>query len=79
MEQLEKPLSKEEIRAALYSMQNAKAPGPDGFTLEFFFKFGNKLLPILLSVFEESFVEGHLPPTLCQASISFLLKKNKMY
>ena len=36
MEQLEKPMSKEDIRTALYSMQNAKAPGPDGFTLEFF-------------------------------------------
>ena len=34
-------------------------------------------MPILLSVFEESFVEGHLPPTLCQAYISVLLKKNK--
>ena len=76
-EQLEKPMSKEEIRTALYSMQNAKAPGPDGFTLEFLKKFGDKLLPISLSVFEQSFVEGHLPPTLCQASISVLLKNNK--
>ena len=76
-EQLEKPMSKEEIRTALYSMQNAKAPGPDRYTLEFLKKFGDQLLPILLSVFEESFVEGHLPPTLCQASISVLLKNNK--
>ena len=35
MEQLEVPLSLEETRSALYSMQNAKAPGPDGFTVEF--------------------------------------------
>ena len=34
MEQLEKPMSKEEIRTALYSMQNAKAPGPDGFSFK---------------------------------------------
>lgn len=77
MEELEEPLSLEEIRSALYNMQNSKAPGPDGFTVEFLKKFGDGLLPVLLSVLEESFVAGHLPPTFCQASISVLLKKDK--
>ena len=39
--------------------------------------FGDRLLPILLTLFEESFVEGRLPPTLSQASISVILKKVK--
>lgn len=77
MEQLEGPLSSEETRSALYSMQNAKAPGPDGFTVEFFKRFEDKLLPILLTVFEESFVRGQLPSTFSQASISVILTKDK--
>lgn len=62
MEPLEEPLSLEETKLALCSMQHAKAPGPDGFTVEFFKKSGDKLLPVLLTVFEESFVKGHFHP-----------------
>jgi len=76
MKQLEEPLSLEERRSALYSMQNAKAPGPDGFTVEFFKRFGDKLLPL----FEESFVDFHLcrlPSTFSQASITVILKMGR--
>lgn len=53
-------------------MQNAKAPGPDGFTVKFFKRFGDKLLPSLLTLFEESVVKGQLPPM-----FSLILKKGK--
>ncbi len=58
-------------------MQNAKSPGPDGFPSEFYKKCKNKLSPLLSNVFEESFSSGTLPPTMRQAVISLIFKKNK--
>lgn len=58
-------------------MQNGKASGPDGFPSEFYKKFANQLTPILLSVFNESFTTGSLPPTMQQAVISLIPKKDK--
>nr|GFC21640.1 RNA-directed DNA polymerase, eukaryota [Tanacetum cinerariifolium] len=37
--ELEKPISKEEIRLAVRECGENKSPGPDGFTFEFFCKF----------------------------------------
>ncbi|KAI4883322.1 hypothetical protein NFI96_024832 [Prochilodus magdalenae] len=43
------------------TMQNNKAPGPDGFPVEFYKKFSDKLVPLLLAVFNESLSSGILP------------------
>ena len=75
--ELDVPLNVEEIKSSIKAMQNNKSPGPDGFPVEFFKKFINKLAPLLNSVFNESLERGSLPPTLTQASISLLLKKGK--
>lgn len=45
--------------------------------VEFFKTFIDKLAPILLSVYNDSFEHGLLPPTLSQALITVLLKKSK--
>lgn len=58
-------------------MQSGKSPGPDGYPVEFFKKFSNQLAPLLLKMFEDSLQKGTLPPTLTQASISLILKKDK--
>ena len=39
-EYLEKPLTKQEIKEALISLQNNKTPGPDGLTKELLLFFG---------------------------------------
>uniref|UniRef100_A0A672IAP0 Reverse transcriptase domain-containing protein n=1 Tax=Salarias fasciatus TaxID=181472 RepID=A0A672IAP0_SALFA len=62
---------------AVASMQCGKAPGPDGFSSEFFKKFSKELSPILLSVYEESSILGKLPETMRQAVISLIHKKGK--
>lgn len=59
-------------------MQGDKSPGPDGFFLDFLKVFSFQLSHLLLAVFEESFVSKSLPPTMRQAIISFLLKKEKI-
>uniref|UniRef100_A0A671WYB0 Reverse transcriptase domain-containing protein n=1 Tax=Sparus aurata TaxID=8175 RepID=A0A671WYB0_SPAAU len=75
--QLDSDLTTQELNSALQNMQNNKAPGPDGFPVEFFKAFQAKLIPLLYSVYVESLSLGSLPPTLRQASISVLLKKDK--
>lgn len=72
---LEEAFSIEELTRAVNSLQTGKSPGPDGFTSEFYKKFIKQLAPLLLSVFEESFVSGILPPTMRQAVVTLIPKK----
>lgn len=74
---LEDPFSLQELITAAKSMQNGKSPGPDGFPSEFYKTFADQLAPILLLVFDETFESGSLPPTMRQAVISLILKKDK--
>uniref|UniRef100_A0A3B3HDP0 Reverse transcriptase domain-containing protein n=1 Tax=Oryzias latipes TaxID=8090 RepID=A0A3B3HDP0_ORYLA len=73
----ELPLDHKEITNAIHSMQNGKAPGPDGYPIEFYKKFSNRLSPILLDMFNDSLSRGSLPQTLTEASITLLLKPGK--
>ncbi|GJZ57311.1 RNA-directed DNA polymerase, eukaryota [Tanacetum coccineum] len=45
--ELEAPISKDEIRRAIWDCGENKSPGPDGFTFEFFRKFWNIVGPDL--------------------------------
>lgn len=75
--ELEKVFTEEEFHSAVKSMQNGKCPGPDGFPSEFFKRFARELAPLLLSTYKESSTSGSLPPTMRQAVISLILKKEK--
>ena len=70
-------ISLKEVQEATMSLQSGKTPGPDGFTVEFFKLFSLTIAPVLQSMYNESFADGHLPPTLLEASISLLLKNDK--
>ena len=74
---LEQPIVVGKIDQALKGMKSGKAPGPDGFPIEFYKKFSAKLIPILRDVFAETLEKGTLPPTMTQAIISVLHKKDK--
>ncbi|KAA0701525.1 LINE-1 reverse transcriptase -like protein [Triplophysa tibetana] len=76
-EQLEGPITIDELKRATFSMQSGKCPGPDGFPTEFYKTFCDRLAPVLIEMFNESLTLSKLPQTLNQASISLLLKKNK--
>lgn len=77
VDNLEMPISIEELSTAISSMQSGKCPGPDGYPIEFYKKFQHKLAPVLIDMYNESFRSLKLPPTLNQACISLILKKNK--
>lgn len=76
-EHLEKPITKEEIDQAINQMQNSKAPGPDGYTAEFYKAFKTHISPLLLEVFNEALTKGSLPPTFYRANICLIHKKDK--
>ena len=47
------PFSLEEIKTAVFSMEHNRAPGPDGFPIEFFQKFWDLVSPNLFSLFQD--------------------------
>ena len=62
--ELGSPVSTREVQEAIMSLQSGKTPGPDGFTVEFFKLFSATIAPALQRMYNESFAEGRLPPTL---------------
>ena len=70
-------ISEIEIIQAITLMNSGRAPGPDGFSIEFYKKFSVQLSPLLCKVYAEALQLGSLPPTMSQAVISVLLKKGK--
>ena len=76
-EELDQPLTREEIVESISLIQSGKAPGPDGYSIDFYKKFSDKLAPLLLKMFNDSLDRGALPQTLTEASIILLPKQGK--
>ncbi|XP_041423587.1 uncharacterized protein LOC121395088 [Xenopus laevis] len=67
-------ITEEEVKLAIESLQNKKAPGPDGLTSEFYKTFKDRLAPALVEVF--CLQESDLPPSM-QFSSLILSSKGK--
>jgi len=65
----------EEVERATRSFPNGKAAGPDGFNIEFYKAYSDKITPLMLRMFNHSTAIGLLPDTLYSANISLILKK----
>lgn len=71
------PISSQEITEAIKALPAGKSPGQDGFTVEFFKCYAEDLLSLFEKMLADAFEDGRLPPSLNQAIITLILKKDK--
>ena len=76
-ENLNRPITAEEIEAVIKKLPTHKSPGADGFTGEFYKAFKEELTPILHRLLEQIQTDGRLPNPFYEASIILIRKPIK--
>ena len=77
MEHLNRSITSTEIETVNRNRPANKSPGPDSFKAEFWQKFREELIPILLKLFQKTAEEGKLPNSFYEATIILIPKPDK--
>ena len=71
------PITSTKMEAVIKNPQKNKSPGPDGFMGEVYQTFREKLMSILLKLFQIIAEEGTLPNSFYKATITLIPKPDK--
>ena len=74
IENMNRPITSNEIETVIKNLATNKSPGPDGFTGEFYQTYREALTPIFLKLFQKITQEGTLPNSFCEATITVIPK-----
>ena len=74
IENMNRPITSNEIETVIKNLPTNKSPGPDGFTGEFYQIFREEVTPILLKLFQNIAEGGSLPNSFYEATPKLILR-----
>ena len=77
IQNLNRPITSKGIELAIKNLPKNKSPGPDGFPGEFYQTLKEELTPIFLKLFQKIEMEGKLPNSFHEASITLIPKPDR--